>query len=307
MKQSFRTSIGGQAVIEGIMMRGPELSALAARKPNNEIALETWNNPSNKAWYSKTPFIRGVFQMISSLIIGYKCLMKSASLAGFDDEEPSKFEKWLAAKLGKSISTIVSVFALVTGLFLALGLFAVLPTALVGFIAKFLPSLVVRTMIEGVLKIAIFIIYIALVSKMPDIKRVFMYHGAEHKTIFCYEQGLPLTVENVRKQRRFHPRCGTSFIFIVLVISILLFSVIPSHGLIARVALKSALLPVVIGIAYEIIKFAGRHDNIFTRIISAPGMWMQCLTTNEPDDSQIEVAIASMNLVIPKEEGADVW
>jgi len=146
-----------------------------------------------------------------------------------------------------------------------------------------------------------------LVSKMPDIKRVFMYHGAEHKTIFCYEQGLPLTVENVRKQRRFHPRCGTSFIFIVLVISILLFSVIPSHGLIARVALKSALLPVVIGIAYEIIKFAGRHDNIFTRIISAPGMWMQCLTTNEPDDSQIEVAIASMNLVIPKEEGADVW
>ena len=307
MKQSFRTSIGGQAVIEGIMMRGPELSALAVRKPDGEITTETWKNPSSKAWYSKTPFVRGMFQMISSLMMGYKCLMRSATLAGFDDEEPSKFEKWLAAKLGKSVTTIVSVFALVMGLALALGLFAVLPTALVGLIAAYLPSLAVRTAIEGVLKIAIFVIYLLLVSKMPDIKKIFMYHGAEHKTIFCYEQGLPLTVENIRKQPRFHPRCGTSFILIVLVISVILFSVIPSDGVMMRVLLKIALLPLVVGIAYEIIKLAGRHNNLFTRIISAPGMWMQRLTTNEPEDIQIEVAIASMNPVIPVEEGADVW
>ena len=307
MKQSFRTSIGGQAVIEGIMMRGPELSALAVRKPDGEITTETWKNPSSKAWYSKTPFLRGMFQMISSLMMGYKCLMRSATLAGFDDEEPSKFEKWLAAKLGKSVTTIVSVFALVMGLALALGLFAVLPTALVGLIAAYLPSLAVRTAIEGVLKIAIFMIYLLLVSKMPDIKKIFMYHGAEHKTIFCYEQGLPLTVENIRKQPRFHPRCGTSFILIVLVISVILFSVIPSDGVMMRVLLKIALLPLVVGIAYEIIKLAGRHNNLFTRIISAPGMWMQRLTTNEPEDIQIEVAIASMNPVIPVEEGADVW
>ena len=307
MKQSFRTSIGGQAVIEGIMMRGPELSALAVRKPDGEITTETWKNPSSKAWYSKTPFVRGMFQMISSLMMGYKCLMRSATLAGFDDEEPSKFEKWLAAKLGKSVTTIVSVFALVMGLALALGLFAVLPTALVGLIAAYLPSLAVRTAIEGVLKIAIFMIYLLLVSKMPDIKKIFMYHGAEHKTIFCYEQGLPLTVENIRKQPRFHPRCGTSFILIVLVISVILFSVIPSDGVMMRVLLKIALLPLVVGIAYEIIKLAGRHNNLFTRIISAPGMWMQRLTTNEPEDIQIEVAIASMNPVIPVEEGADVW
>ena len=307
MKQSFRTSIGGQAVIEGVMMRGPELSALAVRKPDGDIAVEEWKNAGAKAWYTKTPFVRGIFQMISSLMLGYKCLMKSASLAGFDDEEPSKFEKWLAQKLGKSVTTIVSAVALVIGLALALGLFAVLPTALVGLIAGYLPSLAVRTMIEGVLKITIFIIYLAAVSKMSDIKRVFMYHGAEHKTIFCYEQGLPLTVENIRKQQRFHPRCGTSFILIVLVISILLFSVIPSHGVMMRVFLKLALLPVVVGISYEIIKMAGRYDNIFTRTISAPGMWLQRLTTNEPDDSQIEVAIASMNPVIPKKDGEDVW
>jgi uncharacterized protein YqhQ len=232
--------------------------------------------------------------------------MKSANIAGFE-EEPSGFEKWLAKKLGKHFGTVISAFALVIGVALAIFLFTILPTLLTGLVARFLPNDFVRTVLEGFLKIGILISYMALVSLLPDIRRVFAYHGAEHMTIFCYEQGKELTVENVREQSRFHPRCGTSFLLIVLVISILLFSIISWDSLVMRMVIRLSALPLVVGIAYEIIKFTGRHDNAFTRFISAPGLALQNITTVEPDDSQIEVAIAAMQPVIPQDKGSDEW
>ena len=308
MKEQFKTSIGGQALIEGVMMRGPEKTAMAVRLPDGGIDVEDWVTKSPSAWYKKEPFIRGCFNMVDSLLMGYKCLMKAVEKAGFDDEEPSKFEAWLAERLGKNIGTVVSVVAMVGGLGIAILLFMVLPTFLVGLLRSVLTmGPVVRSLLEGVAKILVFLVYLASVSRMKEIHRVFEYHGAEHKTIACYEKQLPLTVENIREQVRFHPRCGTSFILIVLVISILVSSVITVDQLLWRVLFKMLLLPVVIGVAYEIIKFAGRHDNIVTRIISAPGLWFQRLTTFEPDDSQIEVAIASMLPVIPQEAGKDTW
>ena len=246
--------------------------------------------------------------MVESLLFGYKCLMRSATKSGLEEEEPSKFERWLAARLGKNLSTVVSVFALVMGVGLAILLFTALPAFLISLLGKLIEITPMgKSLLEGLTKIGIFVAYLALVSKMPDIRRVFEYHGAEHKTIACYEAGEELTVENVRAKLRFHPRCGTSFLLIVLVISILVFSVVSWESVLLRVVLKIALLPVVVGISYEIIKYAGRHDNALTRAISAPGLWLQRLTTNEPDDSQIEVAIASMMPVIPVEEGADKW
>lgn len=302
-----RTSIGGQALIEGVMMRGPELSAMSTRIPDGSIDTETWANKEKK-WYHKAPLIRGVFNLFDSLIFGYKCLMKSAEKSGMDlEDEPSKFDKWLAKKFGDSVMKVISAFALVLGVVLALLLFMVLPTYAIKFLNMAVPLGGMMTALEGLLKIAIFVGYLALVAKMPEIRRVFEYHGAEHKTIACYEAGEALTVENVRKYRRFHPRCGTSFILIVLVISIIVFSFVPWFSGLLRVALKLLLLPVVVGIAYEIIKFAGRHDNLLTRTISAPGLWLQRLTTNEPHDDQIEVAIASMQPVIPEAEGLDKW
>lgn len=303
-----RTSIGGQAIIEGVMMRGPELSAMSVRTPDGSIDTETWVNKGAKAWYKKAPFVRGVFNLIDSLFLGYKCLMKSAEKSGMDlDEEPTKFEKWLIAKFGDKMMKVISAFALVLGALLAMLLFMVIPTYSIKLIDMFFPLGGFKTILEGLMKIAIFVGYLALVAKMPEIRRVFEYHGAEHKTIACYESGEELTVENVRKYRRFHPRCGTSFILIVLVISIIVFSFVPWFSGVLRILIKLLLLPVVVCIAYEIIKFAGRHDNLLTRIISAPGLWLQRLTTAEPDDSQIEVAIASMIPVIPNEGDADKW
>jgi uncharacterized protein YqhQ len=307
MKEAFKTSIGGQALIEGVMMRGPETTAMAVRIPDGSIDVETWPTKSAKVWYKKTPFVRGIFNMVDSLRFGYTCLMKSMEKAGFEEEEPSKFERFLAEKLGKSLTAVVGVVALILGMGLAIGLFTVLPTLLVGFFGRWVGSGVLRSLLEGVVKIAVFVAYLALVSKVPDIHRVFMYHGAEHKSIACYEQQLPLTVENIREQSRFHPRCGTSFILIVLVVSILTFSVIRIDHIALRVIIKLAMLPLVVGIAYELIKYAGRLNNSFTRFLSAPGLWLQRLTTVEPDDSQIEVAIASLTPCIPKEKGADEW
>jgi len=309
-EKCFKTSIGGQALIEGVMMRGPQQSAMAVRLPDGVIDVEEWATASSKRWHRKTPFIRGVFNMVESLVFGYKCLIKSAEKAGYEEEEPSRFEIWLSEKLGKNLMTVVSVVALLLGLAIAIGLFAVLPTFLVGlaervFAGSFEP--LTKSFFEGVLKIVIFILYLLLISRMKDIRRVFEYHGAEHKTIACYEAGDELTVENVRAKSRFHPRCGTSFLLIVLVISILLFSVLTWETVVLRVLLKLALLPVVISISYEIIKYAGRHVNPLTRAVSAPGIWLQRLTTNEPDDSQIEVAIASMLPAIPQEKGEDEW
>ena len=304
-----KTSIGGQALIEGVMMRGPKLSAMATRMPDQSIDTETWENKGVGAWYKKVPFIRGIFNLVDSLVIGYTCLMKSAEKSGMDleDEEPGKFEKWLTEKLGDNMMKVISGFAMVLGVVLALLLFMVIPTYAIKFLDMAVPLGGMKTALEGILKIAIFILYLALVARMPDIRRVFEYHGAEHKTIACYEAGEELTVENVRKYRRFHPRCGTSFILIVLIISIIVFSFVPWGSGMLRVLYKIVLLPVVVGIAYEIIKLAGRYDNIFTRIISAPGLWLQRLTTNEPHDDQIEVAIASMLPVIPETKDEDKW
>ena len=246
--------------------------------------------------------------MVVSLMDGYKCLMKSAEIStqGLEEEEPSRFEKWLDEKLGDKMTKVVSVISAVLGFGVAILLFTFLPAFLGGLLKGVLPRWGL-SLFEGLLKIALFIGYLALVSLMPDMKRMFQYHGAEHKTIFCYEAGLELTVENVRKQRRFHPRCGTSFLIIALVLSILVFSVVTWSSPLIRTLLKLALTPLVVGIAYELIKLAGRYDNLFTRIISFPGLQLQHLTTREPDDSMIEAAIASMKPVVPETKGEDQW
>ena len=298
--KTIKTSIGGQAVIEGVMMRGPKLTALSVRMPAQSISTETWDTPNSNKWYKKTPFIRGVFNFVESLTDGYKSLMKAAEKAGLDDEEeePSKFEQKLRQLLGDKFMPFLQGCILLFSLAMALFFFAFLPTTLVGFFKDYINHPLALSALEGLTKIAILILYLALISNMSDIKRVFMYHGAEHKTIFCYEHGEELTVENVRKYTRFHPRCGTSFLVIVLLLSILVSSMVSWDNLWMRVGLKVLCLPIIMSLSC--IKFAGRHDNLFTRILSAPGLWTQRLTTREPDDSMIEVAIASMKKVIPE-------
>ena len=305
--KSFKTSIGGQALIEGVMMRGPQKIAMAVRKPDGDLQVDVWDAPKKTVW-NRIPIVRGVVNMVVSLMDGYKCLMKSAELStqGLEEEEPSRFEKWLDEKLGDKMTKVVSVISAVLGFGVAILLFTFLPAFLGGLLKGVLPRWGL-SLFEGLLKIALFIGYLALVSLMPDMKRMFQYHGAEHKTIFCYEAGLELTVENVRKQRRFHPRCGTSFLIIALVLSILVFSVVTWSSPLIRTLLKLALTPLVVGIAYELIKLAGRYDNLFTRIISFPGLQLQHLTTREPDDSMIEAAIASMKPVVPETKGEDQW
>lgn len=299
---TIKTSIGGQAVIEGVMMRGPKLTALSVRMPDQSISTEVWDTPNSNKWYKKAPFIRGVFNFVESLTDGYKSLMKAAEKAGLDEEEeePSKFEQKLRQLLGDKFMPFLQGCILLFSLAMALFFFAFLPTTLVGFFKDYISHPLALSALEGLTKIAILILYLALISNMSDIKRVFMYHGAEHKTIFCYEHGEELTVENVRKYTRFHPRCGTSFLVIVLLLSILVSSMVSWDNLWMRVGLKVLCLPIIMSLSYECIKFAGRHDNLFTRILSAPGLWTQRLTTREPDDSMIEVAIASMKKVIPE-------
>ena len=310
-KKPFKTQIGGQALIEGVMMRGPKTEAMAVRLPSGEIDVEQWElKPAG--WYKKVPFIRGPFNFVSSMVDGYKCLSKSAdkSMQGLPEEEPSKAEKWITEKLGDKLMAVVMVIASVLGIALALGLFILVPATVTKIISKFvaLPDLA-KNVIEGLIKMAVFIVYIALTALLKDIRRTYEYHGAEHKTIACYEAGEELTVENVRKHRRFHPRCGTSFMFLVLFISIVVTSLfrIQWGNLWLRVVLKLCILPVIVSVAYELIKLAGRYDNIFTKIISAPGLWIQRLTTREPDDSEIECAIAAFMPCIPEEKGSDRW
>ena len=299
-KQScaIKTSVGGQALLEGIMMKGPEKSAMAVRKPNGEIDLSVWDT-KKLTGIRKIPFIRGTFNFIDTLIQGYDCLMKSAEISG-QEEEPDKVELWLNKVFGKAAGAVFGTVVTFLAAALAIGLFFGIPALGCGFIGNYVENKILLSAIEGVIKIAMFLAYIIGVSKMSDIHRTFMYHGAEHKTIFCYEKGLELTVENVRKQQRFHPRCGTSFLLIVLVVSVLVSSVITWENVFIRVLLKVLMLPVTVGISYEIIKFAGRHDNWFTKIISAPGLWFQNFTTQEPDDSMIEIAIAAVTPVLPE-------
>lgn len=311
-QNTHKSKIGGQALIEGIMMRGIDNASMACRLPNGEIDLETWaiNNGKTAPWYKKTPFVRGVVNFTVSMIDGYKCITKSAEkTTDLGDEELSPFEKKLEKLFGGNLMSAVTVVGVVLGVALAIGLFVFLPSLLIKLLSSAVDLGGWRTVLEGLLKIALFIGYMWVVSLMKDIKRTYEYHGAEHKTIACYEANEELIVENVAKHTRFHPRCGTSFIFLVLIISILVLSVfqVSWDNIFLRMIVKLALLPLVVGIAYEIIKLAGRYDNILTRIISAPGLWLQRLTTREPDASQIEIAIAALNAVIPADKEEDQW
>lgn len=303
-----KTSIGGQALIEGIMMRGPETTAMAVRHVSGKIILEEWETAGkNKPWYMRVPFVRGIFNFIDSLRTGYKCLMRSAELSGLEEEEEEKDGK---KSVSPKLMSFLMALSAVLGVAVAVVLFVWLPAFLFRSLCKAVPSFnhaLLRGVFEGVFRIVLFVGYIALVAQMKDIKRVFMYHGAEHKTIFCYEQGKPLTVENIRPECRFHPRCGTSFMILMLLVGMVVSMLIPDMNSVLRTVVKILTIPVVVGIGYELIKLAGRKDNLFTRIISAPGLWMQRLTTKEPDDSMIECAIAAMERVIPADPEADKW
>ena len=378
-----KTSIGGQALIEGIMMRGPHKTVMAVRNSDGEIVTENMITKQLKDKYKILgwPIIRGAVSMVESMLFGYKALMKSAELSDMLDEEETEKEpkkekknKKKAAKTeptaenevtaeveetaetesadeaevtaeveetaetepaaesesadeteatadkkdGKKESvlmTVIGAISMVLGIGLAVALFIYLPNLLFGYVNSLTGEKITafQATFEGVLKILIFIIYVAIVSQMKDIKRVFMYHGAEHKTIFCYEHGKELTVENVRTERRFHPRCGTSFLILMLIVSIVFYSIIakifPSIAAnrFIWMTLKIVCLPIIVGLGYELIKLCGRHDNFFTRIIAAPGVWVQRLTTKEPDDSMIEVAITAMSAVIPENDEDDKW
>ncbi len=299
--------IGGQAVIEGVMMRGKKLYALAVRTPKKEIVVEkTPIKPAaEKCKILGWPIIRGVVAFVDSLVMGMKVTTKSATLAGLDDieyDQESKFEKWLENKFGDKLADYLIYFSVAVSIILCIGIFMVLPTFLGGAVTNLLHGdATLRSVIEGVIKIIIFVGYMFLVSQMKDIKRVFMYHGAEHKTINCFESGEELTVENVRHNTRFHKRCGTSFLVIVMLVSIILFFFIRTDVLWLRVLSRIILVPAIAGISYEFIRYAGKHDNLLVNIISAPGIAMQIITTSEPDDSMIEVAIASLNAVLEEE------
>ena len=308
----FKTSIGDQALLEGILMRGPEKQSIVCRLPDG--TLKTKLEGISPA--PKIPFVRGIFIFISSLFNGMNALSYSAGLQPEESQdEPSKFDRWLEKKIGsEAAEKAVIAIAVVLGLALAIGLFVLLPA----FLFELLPegmNLVLRCILEGLIRIVIFLAYLWLASRMKEIKRVFSYHGAEHKTIFCYEKGLELTVENVRKQSRFHPRCGTSFLVVIMIISILVVSVMtwvlslfPGIAALVRILAKLVLLPVVVGLTYELNRWVGRHDgNAFARAVAWPGKQIQHLTTREPDDGMIECAIKAMELVIPEEKGSDAW
>ena len=301
-KERFKTSVGGQALMEGIMMRGPKNICCAVRKPDGAIETKVEPTPTHGVW-TKIPLVRGAISMIESLIMGYKYMMYSAQVSMGDDYDPAEeetaFEKWVGDHLGKKAEDIMLAAAAVIGGLFAILLFTVLPTVLVGRWAK--------VVLEAVLKVAIFLTYMAAISRMKEIHRVFEYHGAEHKTIACYEAGDPLTVENVRKYTRFHPRCGTSFLILVVIVSVFLYSVLPWSSTSLRVVFKLLLLPLVMGISYELLKWCGRSDNIATRIIRQPGIWVQHLTVFEPDDSMIEVAIAAVTPVLPEDPEDGRW
>ena len=319
---SKKTSIGGQALMEGIMMRGPQKSAMAVRRPNGSIFFEEEENTQKRRpRICRLPVIRGVFAFVDSMVLGYKYLMKSAEIYCEEEEKKSESgeestKESPQSAFGKTTMAIMGVAATVLGVALALFLFVWLPTFLYTLLAKHVssPTLresrLLRSSFEGVFKILILVAYMALVSLMKDIRRTFMYHGAEHKTIFCYEQGLPLTVENVRAQRRFHPRCGTSFLILMLLVSIVAGMFIPTEigtlsgalYTVVRAAIKILLIPVIMGVGYELLKLAGKYDNLFTRIISAPGMWLQRITVREPDDGMIECAIMAFVAVMPEGE-----
>lgn len=309
-QEKFKTMIGGQALIEGIMMRGPEKSAVVVRSPEGLVEkVEPIRDPAAKCKAFKWPFIRGVVNFAASMTDGVKSLMYSADFFPEDENaKESKFDQWLEKHISaEKMEKIIVPLGATLGIVFSIGLFILLPAIIMEFFSGIIKSYLLRNVIEGVLRIAIFVGYLFAVSRMKEMRRVFSYHGAEHKTIRCYEAQLPLTVENVRKMTRFHPRCGTSFLFVVMLISILMFTIIHVTNPFLRVLCKLLLLPVIVSISYEINRLVGRHDNVFTRILTKPGLWFQNFTTYEPDDSMIEVGIRALELVIPEQEGSDRW
>ena len=324
-QEKFKTMIGGQALIEGIMMRGPEKDAVVVRT-KDELKIEvTPRKIHPKGSFATWPIIRGVVGFFDAQVTGVKALMKSADFSPDETpEEPSKLDLWLEKKLGdKAFQNLIISVAVFLGLAMSIGLFFLLPMVVGSILSNWIDSNLVLNLTEGIVRIIIFVTYITLISQMKDMRRVFAYHGAEHKTIRCYEAGLPLTVENIRTQTRLHPRCGTSFLLVVMILSILVFSVasslllaiVPALGdmrgeflySLIMIVFKLLLLPLIVGISYEINRWVGRNDNRFTKTLTAPGMWFQNFTTCEPDDSMIEVAIAAVEAVLPEEAGADRW
>ena len=311
-KKQFRTTIGGQALIEGILMRGPEKDAIVVRAPEGLVTKVTERKfIKDKYPILGLPVVRGAATFLSSIVTGVKALMFSADYFPDDaDEQPGKLDQWLEKHVpAEKLQNLLVAFSVILSLGLTLVLFMLLPTFIAGlFHAK---SAALHNLIEGVVKVLIFLAYLILCSRQKDVRRVFCYHGAEHKTIFCYEAGLPLTVENARIQPKHHPRCGTSFLFVVIIVSILVSSIVFPYidwqNLWVRIGVKLLLLVPVVGITYEFNRAVGAHDNKLTRILSAPGMWMQNFTTNEPDDSMLEVAIEALKLVLPEEKGKDAW
>ena len=324
-KEKFKTMIGGQALIEGIMMRGPEKDAIVVRTKDGLKVDVKERKVHKKGTFATWPLIRGIVGFFDSQVTGVKALMQSADLAPEEtEEEPSKFDLWLEKKLGnEKFQKVVIGTAVAIGLIMSIALFFLLPMVIGSIVDIWLDNLLLLNLVEGLIRMLIFAGYMILVSRMNEMRRVFAYHGAEHKTIRCYEAGLPLTVENVRRMTRLHPRCGTSFLLVVMLLSIVVFS-IASSALLALVpalaaiqntigyrllmiAYKLLLLPLVVAFAYEINRWVGRHDNWFSRILTAPGLWFQNFTTNEPDDSMIEVGIAAVEAVLPRKEGDDLW
>ena len=320
---AFRTTIGGQALIEGLLMRGPEKQAIVVR--NQEGGLEVKEQQlkliKDRHPILGVPFLRGVVNFGASLVEGVKALMWSAEFYPEEEgqeETPSRFEAWLEKRFGsEAVMKWVLGFSVAVGLVFAIALFIILPTLATSALLYFFPDapMWLRNLLEGVVKLIVFFLYLYFCSRLKDIHRTFQYHGAEHKTIFCYERGLELTVENTRAMPRHHPRCGTSFLFVVIVVAVLASCVVfalpgirdVAANPLVRILLHLVLLPIVVGVTYEINRFIGRHDNPFTRFLSAPGLWMQNFTTFEPDDSMLEVAIHALELVIPEKKGADAW
>ena len=307
---NFKTSIGGQALIEGILMRGPKKQAIVCRtedglvEKTEELHLLRERHP-----FFGFPFVRGCVTFLDSLVKGMQALTYSASLLPLEQQgEPDKLDQWISAHFPEEKAEKLIIYvAVVLGILLSVFLFIFLPTFVVALIKPLTKSYILRNLSEGLLKVVILLVYMWLVSHMKDIKRLFSYHGAEHKTIFCYEHGKPLTVENVRPESRFHPRCGTSFLLVVVLVSILVNATVRVANPFARVGVHLLLLPVVVGISYEINRWCGLHDNLLSAVLSAPGKWLQRITTNEPDDSMIECAIRAMELVIPDTRGSDTW
>ncbi len=307
---AFRTSIGGQALIEGILMRGPKKQAIVCRTADGLVEkTEELKYIKDRYPVLGWPLIRGCATFLDSMVKGMQALTYSAGLVPIEEQgEPDKIDQWIEAHFpeDKAQKLIIGV-AVVTGIALSLFLFIFLPAFLVGIVRPLTQTLFVRNLSEGAVRVIILLGYMKLVTYVSDVRRLFSYHGAEHKTIFCYEHGKELTIENVREESRFHPRCGTSFLLVVVVVSILVNSVVRLQNSFARMGCHLLLLPVVVGISYEINRWCGKHDNRLSAILSAPGKWLQHITTNEPDDGMIECAIRALSLVIPEEKGSDVW